>query len=211
VAGNNPLTDFNVMVAGQGGDGSLTVISVLSELLARRGYHLYMTRNVASRIKGGHAAAMMRGSLIRRGCLGDNIELLLAFDQEAVDIAAARMARQSIVIFDSSNGALCRTALAESVRVIEVPFGRFAVRDLRRDLFKNSLSFGVLSHILSIDAQEAIDCLRHSFRRLPERLIEANIGAFDSGRRFVAKRSRSGFWSPAGASLPVIQSPPQPR
>ncbi|MCP5002251.1 MAG: hypothetical protein GY933_26880, partial [Hyphomicrobiales bacterium] len=147
----NTLTDLNVMVAGQGGDGSLTVISVLAELLARRGYHLYMSRNVASRIKGGHAEATMRGSLLQRGCLGDHIDLLVAFEQEAVDMAATRMAAESIIIFDASDGALCRDALAPNVRVVEIPFGRFAVRDLRRDLFKNSLSFGVLSHILSID------------------------------------------------------------
>jgi len=186
MAAHEPLTDLNVMVAGQGGDGSLTVISVLTELLARRGYHLYMARNVASRIKGGHAAAMMRGSLLQRGCLGDHIDLLVAFDQEAVDMAAARMAAESIVIFDSSDGALCRSALAKDVRAIEVPFGRFAVRDLRRDLFKNSLSFGVLSYFLSIDEEEAINCLHHTFRRLPKDAIAANTNAFDNGRQFAS-------------------------
>jgi len=165
----------------------LTVISVLTELLARRGYHLYMARNVASRIKGGHAAAMMRGSLLQRGCLGDHIDLLVAFDQEAVDMAATRMATESIIIFDSSDGALCRSALAKDVGVVEVPFGRFAVRDLRRDLFKNSLSFGVLSHILSIDEEEAISCLHHTFRRLSEDAIAANTNAFKSGRQYASE------------------------
>ncbi|MCP4290103.1 MAG: 2-oxoacid:acceptor oxidoreductase subunit alpha [Gammaproteobacteria bacterium] len=183
----NVLTDLNVMVAGQGGDGSLTVISVLTELLARRGYHLYMSRNVASRIKGGHAAAMMRGSLLQRGCMGDHIDLLVAFDQEAVDMAATRMAAESIIIFDSSDGALGRDALAKTVRVVEVPFGRFAVRDLRRDLFKNSLSFGVLSHILSIDEAEAINCLHHTFRRLPKDAVAANTRAFNSGRQYASE------------------------
>ncbi len=181
------LTDLNVMVAGQGGDGSLTVTSVLGELLARRGYHLYMSRNVASRIKGGHAAAMMRGSLEQRGCQGDYIDILLAFDQEAVDMAASRMATDSVIIFDTSDGDLCRDDLADNVDVIEVPFGRFAVRDLRRNLFKNSLSFGVLCSILSIDENEAINCLRHSFRRLPEDAIVANINAFNSGRQFFSE------------------------
>ncbi len=187
---SNALTDLNVMVAGQGGDGSLTVISVLTELLARRGYHLHMARNVASRIKGGHAAAMMRGSLLQRNCLGDHVDLLVAFDQEAVDMAVTRMAAESIIIFDSSDGALCRDALAKKIRVIEVPFGRFAVRDLRRDLFKNSLSFGVLSHILSIDEQEAINCLHHTFRRLPQDAIAANTNAFDNGRQYASELYR---------------------
>ncbi len=196
----NLLTDLNVMVAGQGGDGSLTVISVLTELLARRGYHLYMARNVASRIKGGHAAAMMRGSLLQRGCLGDHIDLLVAFDQEAVDVAATRMAAEGIIIFDSSDGILCRDALTRNIRVIEVPFGRFAVRDLRRDLFKNSLSFGVLSYLLTIDKNEATSCLHHTFRRLPKEAVTANTSAFDSGRQYASERyPRQDRWKLADA------------
>ena len=57
------LSDLNVMVAGQGGDGSLTIASLLSSLFARRGYHLFSTSNIASRIKGGHAAAFLRASV----------------------------------------------------------------------------------------------------------------------------------------------------
>ena len=54
------VSDLNAMVAGQGGDGSLTVITLLGNLLGRRGFHLYTAREVASRIKGGHAAALGR-------------------------------------------------------------------------------------------------------------------------------------------------------
>ena len=67
------LSDINVMVAGQGGDGSLTIITLLSQLLSRRGMYLYQTSDIASRIKGGHAAAMLRGSTVPRGGMGDQI------------------------------------------------------------------------------------------------------------------------------------------
>ena len=161
------IIDLTAMVAGQGGDGSLTVISILTELLARRGYHLFTSRNVASRIKGGLAAATMRGSVARRGCLGDSFDLLVAFDQEAIDLNGHLVADDGVVIYDASDGPLDRASLAEAVKVIEVPFGRYAVRDLRRDLFKNSLSFGVISRLLGIAQDEAQDCLTHALRRLP--------------------------------------------
>lgn len=178
------MLDFNAMVAGQGGDGSLTVISILTELLARRGYHLFMSRNVASRIKGGLAAAMLRGSVVRRGCRGDHYDLLVAFDQEAIDRSGSEVADGGVVIYDASDGPLDRSALAETVRVFEVPFGRFAVRDLSRDLFKNSLSFGVISRLLGLEQDEAEACLRHTLSRLPERLIALNLTAFQRGLDF---------------------------
>ena len=51
-----PLTldDVNLTVAGQGGDGSLTVITLLAELLREAGLNVYTQRDVLSRIRGGH-------------------------------------------------------------------------------------------------------------------------------------------------------------
>ena len=56
------LDDVNVVVSGQGGDGSLTVSTLLSGLLRQRGYNIYTERDVHSRIKGGVAAAGLRAS-----------------------------------------------------------------------------------------------------------------------------------------------------
>ncbi|KAA3640390.1 MAG: hypothetical protein DWP92_03135, partial [Armatimonadetes bacterium] len=128
------LSDINVMVAGQGGDGSLTVISLLGNALARRGLHLYSTRNVASRIKGGHAAALLRGSIEPRTGMNDNIDVFVALDTEAIEVGGHRVGSNGFVIYDSSAGPLPDGYLAEGVTVVEIPFGRLAVRDLRREL-----------------------------------------------------------------------------
>ena len=89
--------DLTVMVAGQGGDGSLTIIALLSRALLDRGYQIYRTSNIASRIKGGHAAAFMRASTVPRSTVGDAIDILVAFDIEAVQKASARLAPRGLV------------------------------------------------------------------------------------------------------------------
>lgn len=175
------FSDINVMVAGQGGDGSLTIASLLSALFAERGFHLYSTSNIASRIKGGHAAAFLRASVTPSGCMGDTIDLLIAFDDEAVEVAAPAMAPDGIVVFDASKGPPPAGVLAETIQVFEVPLGRLAVRDLRRDLLKNCLGFGVVTRILGIDDADAEKSLRHRFRRIPEAAMETNIDAFRIG------------------------------
>ena len=180
-AARRHFADINVMVAGQGGDGSLTIASLLSALFAHRGFHLYSTSNIASRIKGGHAAAYLRASVTPSGCMGDAIDLLVAFDDEAVEIAAPAMAPDGIVVFDSSKGPPPAGVLADTVRVFEIPIGRLAVRDLRRDLLKNCIGFGVVTRILGIDDKDAENSLRHRFRRIPEAAMETNIDAFRLG------------------------------
>jgi 2-oxoglutarate ferredoxin oxidoreductase subunit alpha len=113
--------------------------------------------------------------------MGDAIDLLVAFDEEAIQVAAPSMAADGIVVFDASRGPPPPDLLADTVRTYAIPFGRLAVRELRRDLLKNCLGFGVVSRILSIDDNEAADSLRHRFRRLPEAAMEINLEAFRSG------------------------------
>lgn len=196
MTGTRTLDDTCILVAGQGGDGSLTVMTVLGELLGRRGYHLYKARNVASRIKGGIAAAQMRASVKSRGCMGDAIDLIVAFDPEVVANFGPKMAADGVVVFDASDGPLDRSSLADTVRVIEIPFGRYSVRDLRRDLFKNSMSFGVVSKLLNINRDEAETSLRHTLRRLPDRVLQPNVDSFYEGRKFAEVELAAGKGSP---------------
>ncbi len=178
----NGVTDFNVMVAGQGGDGSLTVVTLVDRLMRRHGLHLYTSRNVASRIKGGHAAALLRGSDVRRGCIGDHLDLLVAFDAEALEIAGPRVGPEGIIVFDSSHGEpRTEVAIDPTVQRLDIPFGRLSVRDLRRDLFKNSFGFGVVTRLLSVPDDEAEDVLSERFNRLPPRAKAANIEALRRG------------------------------
>lgn len=175
------LVDLDVMVAGQGGDGSLTVANLLGILLGRRGFHLYTAREVASRIKGGHAAAVLRGSLTPRGSLGDQLDLLVAFDAEAIEKGGPRLADHGVVIFDASDGPAPRRHLPEGIRVFEIPFARMAVRDLRRDLFKNSLAFGVAARMLGASDAEAEEVLGKRFAHLRPEVAAANLEALREG------------------------------
>jgi len=176
--------DLTVMVAGQGGDGSLTIIALLSRALLDRGYYIYRTSNIASRIKGGHAAAFMRASTVSRSTVGDAIDILVAFDTEAVQKASARLAPNSVIIFDSSREALPPGLVPATALTIPVPFSRLAVRDLRRDLFKNSLGFGLMGRIIGLDDEEVENGLKRHFKKLSSAQFEPNIRALREGQAF---------------------------
>ena len=53
MSGSRPrLEDLSIIVSGQGGDGSLTVINILADALRSVGFRAYTERDVLSRIKG---------------------------------------------------------------------------------------------------------------------------------------------------------------
>jgi 2-oxoglutarate ferredoxin oxidoreductase subunit alpha len=181
------VSDINVMVAGRGGDGSLTIITLLSKLLSQRGFNMCSTRDVASRIKGGHAAAMLRGSLESRWSLGDHLDVVVGFDEQTLIEAAPLLRAGSVVIYDSSHGEPHPDSLPKGVRLFTVPFGRMAVRDLRRELFKNSFSFGVVTRVLNVEDSEAIDVLSAHVKRFGENMAKANIAALREGFEYAGE------------------------
>ncbi len=173
--------DLTVCVAGQGGDGSLTIVTLLADVLAHRGLNLYQTSNIASRIKGGHAAALVRGSHEQHGGLGSTINVLVAFDDEAIRMKGEFLSDDAIVIYDTSRGALPDDCVPQTATVLPVPFSRYAVRELRRDLFKNSFGFGLLARVIGLADKEADQYLRNRFKRLSERALEGNRQALKLG------------------------------
>lgn len=181
------VTDFNVIVSGQGGDGSVTLVTLIGDLLRRRGFHLFEARDVSSRVKGGVASACLRASTVERGGLGDRVDLLVAFDAEAVEQAGPWLARDGVVVYDASDGPVARDRLPQRATVLEIPFGRISVRDLRRDLFKNSTAFAVAARLLGAPDEAVEETLRRRLRRLPGPLVERNVEALREGFAYAAE------------------------
>lgn len=180
--GSRPLLeDLNVIVAGQGGDGSLTVITLLAGLLRQRGLNVYTERDVLSRIKGGHAAAVLRAFTGERYCIGDRIQLLVAFDEEAVRKKARYLDEESIVIYDDSNGPLPSTLLPQGCRIYPAPFSRLAMRHLRRELFKNSIAFAVVGRLLGLEDEAMQQSFEGRFGPAGGRILKYNLEALRLG------------------------------
>lgn len=175
------LEDVNVIVAGQGGDGSLTVITMLADLFRNAGLNVYTERDVLSRIRGGHAAATMRAFTGQRFCVGSHIDLLVALDEEAVEKNAHQINPDSIVVFDDSSGPLRDGLLPEGTKLYAAPFNRIAMRTMRRELYKNSIAFGIVGRLLGLED----DAMRHTFTKRFERrgqiILDYNLEALGLG------------------------------
>lgn len=174
------LDDVNIIVAGQGGDGSLTVITMLAGLLRTNGLNVYTERDVLSRIRGGHAAATMRASAKNRYCIGSNINLLVALDDEAVQKNARQLDPKSVVLYDDSGGPV-PSVLPNGTKVYSAPFNRIAMRTMRRELYKNSIALGVVGRILGLEDEILRETFISHFKRMGQVILEYNLEALGLG------------------------------
>ena len=142
---------------------------------------VYTERDVLSRIKGGKAAASLRAAVRQRYVVRDHLQLAVIMDEEGLRAATRRLGADSVLLYDESDGPIPEGLISDEVRVVTAPFGRLAVRRLGRILYKNSISTGVVTRILSIPDDDVRTEFRSRFKRLGDAITDQNLKALDLG------------------------------
>ncbi len=190
--GTSLRDDICIMVGGQGGDGSLTVVNLLGRVFRSIGLNVYDARNVLSRIRGGHADGIIRASVRDIFSTGDQIDLLVAFDEEAVQAGISELASNATIIFDSSKGELSEKYRKAGFTIFSAPLGNMAALSLRKNIFKNTIAFAVLGRVLGIDDTLLRDVLRARYEHRGKEALEANMKALQIGHEFANQSIKEG-------------------
>src|SRR5487761_1431739 len=173
--------DLCIMIGGQGGDGTLTVVNLLGSCFRNMGLNIYDARNVLSRIRGGHADGVIRASTKPIYSTGDQIDVLVAFDEEAVQTGMTELGSNACVIFDSSKGGLSEKYRDAGLRVFSAPLGNIAASKLRRNIFKNTIAFAILGRLLGLEDDLLVTVLKSRYERRGKEALEANLLALTLG------------------------------
>ena len=88
-------------VGGQQGEGIESTGEIFATAMNRKGYYLYGYRHFSSRIKGCHTNNKIRVSTTPVHAISDDLDLLIAFDQETIEVNHHEMREDSIIIADS--------------------------------------------------------------------------------------------------------------
>jgi 2-oxoglutarate ferredoxin oxidoreductase subunit alpha len=171
------LSDLSVIIGGQGGDGTLTVADLLARYFRRQGLYVYTSRNVLSRIRGGHADASVRACRDPRASIKARANVVVAFDQEAIDVVKGELDPDAVIIFDSS---IFKT---DQPNAFGFPFATLAGGQLGQPIYKNTAAYGAVAVLLGFEEAEARAVLEERFKRRGAEALEKNLKAFEIGRR----------------------------
>ena len=87
-------------IGGEQGEGLEATTEVFSTVLNSLGYHMYSTRDFASRIKGGHSTSKICISEEKIDVIDYKTDILIAFDQATLDSYIDELDENSIIIVD---------------------------------------------------------------------------------------------------------------
>ncbi|MBE3553548.1 MAG: 2-oxoacid:acceptor oxidoreductase family protein, partial [Thermicanus sp.] len=92
------INQLSWKVGGQQGEGIEKPGDLFATAMNRLGYYLYGYRHFSSRIKGGHTNNKIRVSTRPLRSISDDLDILVAFDQETIDINAKELRAGGIII-----------------------------------------------------------------------------------------------------------------
>jgi 2-oxoglutarate ferredoxin oxidoreductase subunit alpha len=171
------LSDLAVMIGGQGGDGTLTVSDLLGRYFRRRALYVYTVRNVLSRIRGGHADSSIRASRSPIAAMKAEVDLLVAFDQEAIQYGLAELERDGLVLYDSS------TFKSDLPNAVGFPFAQMVGGQVGQPIYKNTAAFGAISVMMGFDPALTRNVIEDRFKRRSAEALEKNLKALEIGRQ----------------------------
>ncbi|MRG85326.1 2-oxoacid:acceptor oxidoreductase subunit alpha [Salinibacillus xinjiangensis] len=169
-------------VGGQQGEGIEITGEIFATAMNHLGYYLYGYRHFSSRIKGGHTNNKIRVSTTPVRSIQDDLDILVAFDQETIDVNFHELQDEGIVLADAK----FKPTIPEGTNVIlyAVPFTDIA-RELGSSLMKNMVAVGASSAILDLETDNYFGIVEQIFGRKGSKVVENNMRAIEKGADFI--------------------------
>ncbi len=180
----HPISDISVLIAGKAGDGVLFTGNVLARILKRQGWEVVTCRDFPSNIRGEATRYVVRASLDRIYSWGDCVELLLAFDCQAVFKNVPTIAGGGVVFCDGEGVGTLPEHLKKGKTFHRFPLRQLAKENFSQEVYKNMIALGALSYVLDLDTQIIQDIIGQMFlEKKGQEIVEKNTQALMLGWR----------------------------
>ncbi|PFR23000.1 2-oxoglutarate ferredoxin oxidoreductase subunit alpha [Bacillus cereus] len=176
------ISQLSWKVGGQQGEGIESTGEIFCIALNRLGYYLYGYRHFSSRIKGGHTNNKIRVSTTEVRAISDDLDILIAFDQETIDFNFHELRPGGIVVADAKfNPTIPENS---DVSLYAIPFTDIA-SELGTSLMKNMVAVGASSAVLGLDETVYLEVVDEIFGRKGEQVVAKNMEAIKRGSQYM--------------------------
>lgn len=176
------INQLSWKVGGQQGEGIDSAGETLATVLNRQGYYLFGYRHFSSRIKGGHSNTKIRISTEPTSSISDDLDILVAFDQETIDLNAYELIDGGVILADAK----FNPTVPESVKahLFAVPFTKIA-EEVGMAQMKNMVAVGASVALLGVPVESFREVLTDRFAKKGQQVIDRNMDAINKGIEFV--------------------------
>ncbi|MFX0114105.1 MAG: 2-oxoacid:acceptor oxidoreductase subunit alpha [Candidatus Hodarchaeota archaeon] len=176
------MKDFCIRVAGESGEGVVTLGTLVGQLLARAGMEIFTFRTYPAEIKGGPVMYQIRGADDEILSHGNAPDILIALDEDAWNRHQNDLDENGVLIYDVTR----YEPESFDGTSYGIPLTLRTKREVGFAKSKNVLILGILGQLLSIPDEVVKGTVETILKRKPA-LLEKNLVALLAGEGYVAE------------------------
>lgn len=174
-------TDFTVRVGGDSAAGGIvTTGEIFARIAAYSGLEIYTTRTIPAEIKGGHVMFQVRASVDPVYSQGDDLDMLIAFDQESIDKYYGLIKQGGFLIYNSNDG---KPPEPNGVKQFGLPLNDVA-KSINFTRGRNIVTIGAMVKLFGLPYDKAEEMVRKQLGKKKE-LLDQNLLALKTGYEYV--------------------------
>src|SRR6185295_10102907 len=145
--------NLTIRIAGEGGEGVISTGDLLTTAVARTRHDVYTFRTYPAEIKGGPAMFQIRYADHPVLSVGTGLDVLVAFNEEAVDLHAHDLKKDGLLVYDSATFDP-ESKVGEGIQLLGVPLSSIAQEGVGLKKSKNMVALSVIGEMLGIPVDE---------------------------------------------------------
>jgi len=176
-----PSNTLTVRVGGDSATGGIvTTGEVFARIAAYAGLEVYTTRTIPAEIKGGHVMFQARIAPVQVWSQGDDLDMLIAFDQESLDRYYSLIREGGILIYNSNES----TPPAQNgVMQYPLPLNDVA-KSINFQRGRNIITIGAMVKLFGLPFDTASTVVEKQLGRKKE-MLEQNLLALKTGYEYI--------------------------
>lgn len=176
-----PQVDLTVRVGGDSAAGGIvTTGEIVARICAYSGLEVYTTRTIPAEIKGGHVMFQLRTSEEPVNSQGDDIDMLIAFDQESIDNYYKLVRPGGFLVYNANDGKPPQT---NELKMYGLPLNDLA-KKINFTKGRNIVTIGAMVKLFDLPYDKAEEVVRRQLGRKKE-LLDQNLLALKTGYDYV--------------------------
>ncbi len=191
-----------IRISGTAGEGVLAAGDMLNLAMKRAGHHTMLFQSYGAEVRGdGPSMAQVRISDSQVLSHGDEVDILIALNQDAVSLNLSEVRKGGLVIYDGQpldtfgSQKTFAPSLPEGIRGISVPLASISYQKLNSLVSKNLVALGAFSAISGLPFEIIADIVKARFG-------EKSLAALKMGLEHVSENLRGeGFKVETGSPL----------
>lgn len=172
--------NLTLRIAGEGGEGVISTGELLTTAVARTRRDVFTFRTYPAEIKGGPAMFQLRCADHPVLSVGDKLDVLLAFNEEAVDLHAGELKKDGLLIYDSTMFDP-EKKIQNGVRLLGVPLTSIAADGVGLKKSKNMVALSLLGHLIGVPLEGFHSLVTEKFSSKGQDILEKNLKAIEEG------------------------------